>query len=143
MKVKFQKISEDATIPCYGHLGDAGLDIFSAENILLKVGARKRVRTGIKMELPKGYAGLVWDKSGIAFNEGVKTMGGVIDSGYRGEILIVLVNLGKNNYEIKKGQKIAQLLIQKIEEAKIKIADIVGETSRGADGFGSTGLYAK
>lgn len=143
MKVEFQKISENAIVPCYGHPGDAGLDIFSAEDIILTAGERKRIGTGIKMELPKGYAGLIWDKSGMAFNDGIKTMGGVIDSGYRGEILIVLVNLGKNSYEIKKGQKIAQLLIQKIEEVKIKITDIVGETSRGEGGFGSTGLYPK
>lgn len=143
MKVKFQKISEDAIAPCYGHSGDAGLDIFSVEDVVLKSGERKRIRTGIRMELPEDYAGLVWDKSGIAFNEGIKTMGGVVDSGYRGEILVVLVNLGKNSYEIKRGQKIAQLLIQKIEEAEIEIADSISETSRGEDGFGSTGLYVK
>ena len=143
MKVKFLKIMDGAIIPFYAHKGDAGLDIFSAENVMLGAGERKRVKTGIKIELPKGCVGLVWDKSGIALNEGVKIMGGVIDSGYRGEILIVLVNLGKNSYGIKRGQKIAQLLIQKIEEAEIEIVDIIGETNRGADGFGSTGSYIK
>lgn len=142
MKVKFQKISESAIIPYYARSGDAGMDIFSDEEVVLEAGERKKIKTGIKMELPEGYVGLIWDKSGVAFNDGVKTMAGVCDSSYRGEILIVLVNLGKNSYKIKKGQKIAQMLIQKVEKADIELVDMMSETSRGEDGFGSTGLYA-
>ena len=96
------------------------------------------------MELEKGYVLLIWDKSGIAFNGGIKTMGGVFDAGYRGEILIVLINLGKNSYKIEKGQKIAQLIIQKVETAKIEVVNKLSDDGlRGEGNFGSTGLYAK
>ncbi|MEK7144060.1 MAG: dUTP diphosphatase, partial [Patescibacteria group bacterium] len=84
--------------------------------------------------------GLVWDKSGLALNNGIKTMAGVIDSGYRGEIKIVLINLGDEDFEIKKGQKIAQMLVQKVERPEIELVDELNATERGGNGFGSTGL---
>ena len=143
MKIKFQKILDDAIIPHYAHPGDAGMDIFSAEETIIKAGEIKSVRTGIKMELPEGFVALVWDKSGLALKNGIKTMAGVIDSGYRGEIGIVLVNLSDQDYKIEKGQKIAQMLIQKVERMEIKEVKELNETSRGADGFGSTGLFKK
>ena len=92
------------------------------------------------MELPEGYVALVWDKSGLALNNGIKTMAGVIDSCYRGEIGIVLVNLNNQDYKIKKGQKISQILIQKVETAEIEVAEKLSETKRSEGGFGSTGL---
>lgn len=141
MKIKFQKISDGAIIPFCAHRGDAGMDIFSAEETVLKPSERKAIKTGFKMELPEGFVALVWDKSGLAVKNGVKTMAGVIDCGYRGEILIVLVNMGSEPFEIKKGQKIAQMLIQKVERPEIEEADSVSETIRGQGGFGSTGLF--
>ncbi|OGD67288.1 deoxyuridine 5'-triphosphate nucleotidohydrolase [Candidatus Campbellbacteria bacterium RIFOXYC2_FULL_35_25] len=140
MKIKIQKISEDAVVPNYAKAGDAGFDIYSSVDEAITPGEMKRISAGIKMEIPDGYVGLVWDKSGVAFNNGVKTMAGVIDSGYRGEILIVLKNLSEKTFEIKKGQKIAQMLIQKIESPEIEVADSLGETERGDGGFGSTGV---
>ena len=140
MKIKFQKILEKAIVPSYAHQGDAGMDIFSAEDAVIKAGERKNIRTGLKMELPEGYVALIWDKSGLALKNGIKTMAGVIDSGYRGEILIVLVNLSDTGYKIKKGQKIAQMLIQKVENAEIEIAEKLNDTKRAEGGFGSTGL---
>ena len=141
MLIKFQKILGDAIIPHYAHLGDAGMDVFSAEETIIKAGERKSVRTGIKMGLPEGFVGLVWDKSGLALKNGIKTMAGVIDSGYRGEIGIVLANLSDQDYKIEKGQKIAQMLVQKVERAEIEETKNLNETSRGAGGFGSTGLF--
>lgn len=141
MKIKFQKILESAIIPRYARPGDAGMDVFSAEDAVLKPGERKGIRTGLKMELLDDCAALVWDKSGLAVNNGIKTMAGVIDSGYRGEILIALVNLSDTIFEIRKGQKIAQILIQKIEHAEIESAESLNETKRGESGFGSTGLF--
>lgn len=143
MLIKFQKISDEAIMPHYAHQGDAGLDIFSAEETVVKAGERKNIKTGIKMELPEGFVGLVWDKSGLALKNGIKTMAGVIDSGYRGEIEIVLVNLSDQNFKIEKGQKIAQMLVQKIEQAEIEEAQELSETKRGDGGFGSTGLFKK
>ena len=140
MKIRFQKILEEAVAPSYAHPGDAGMDIFSAEDAIIKAGERKNIRTGLKMELPEGYVALIWDKSGLALNNGIKTMAGVIDSCYRGEIGIVLVNLNNQDYKIKKGQKISQILIQKVETAEIEVAEKLSETKRSEGGFGSTGL---
>ena len=140
MKIKFQKILSGAIVPSYAHPGDAGMDIFSAEDIVLETGKRKNIRTGLKMELPKGYVVLIWDKSGLAFEHGIKTMAGVIDCGYRGEIEIVLVNLSDKDYRIERGKKIAQMIIQKIETAKIEIAGKLNDTLRSEGGFGSTGV---
>ena len=143
MKIKFQKILEGAIIPHYAHQGDAGMDIFSAEDAVIKSGEIKSVKTRVKMELPEGFVALVWDKSGLALKNGIKTMAGVIDSGYRGEIGIVLANLSGRDYKIEKGQKIAQMLVQKAERAEIEEVKNLNETSRGAGGFGSTGLFKK
>jgi dUTP pyrophosphatase len=140
MKIKIKKLDSDAKTPSYAHPGDAGLDIFSNENSILKPNHRKAISTGISVELPKGYVGLVWDKSGIAIKSGIKTMAGVMDASYRGEYHIVLVNLSSKNYEIKKGEKIAQLLIQKVENAQIEIVEELSSSKRGKKGFGSTGL---
>ena len=95
------------------------------------------------MELPEGFVGLVWDKSGLAIKNGIKTMAGVIDSGYRGEIGIVLANLSDQDFKIEKGQKIAQMLIQKVEWAEIEEVKELSKTKRGDGGFGSTGLFKK
>jgi len=143
MLIKFQKILDEAIIPHYAHQGDAGMDVFSAEDAVIKSGEIKSIKTGVKMEMPERFVGLVWDKSGLAFKNGIKTMAGVIDSGYRGEIGIVLANLSDQDYKIEKGQKIAQMLIQKVERMEIEETKNLNETSRGAGGFGSTGLFKK
>ncbi len=141
MKVKIKKFNNEAMLPKYAHQGDAGMDLFSVENFVLKSGERKICQTGIGMAIPEGYVGLIWDKSGIASKGGVKTMGGVIDSGYRGEIGIILQNLSQEEYNIKSGDKIAQIIIQKVENPEIEEVDeFKKETERGEGGFGSTGI---
>lgn len=120
--------------------GDVGLDLHAAENIVLKPGERFAVSTGLKMEIPEGYAGLIWDRSGLAANHGISTLAGVIDSGYRGEIKVALINLGDENFEIKEGMRIAQMLFQKAEKADIEVVAGLEESKRGDQGFGSTGL---
>lgn len=139
-QIKIIKVNYDAKLPSYAHKEDAGMDFYSNENdYLLKVGERKGFSTGIKMEIPDGYAGLIWDKSGLALKNGIKTMGGVIDSTYRGEIVIIVINLGQSEYLVEKGSKIAQMIIQKIEYFKMSLENNINETSRGEKGFGSTG----
>ena len=141
LKIKIQKVSENAKVPNYAHRGDAGIDFYSAEeSYILKSQERKGFLTGIKMEIPNGYVGLVWDKSGLAAKYGIKVMAGVIDSTYRGEVIIVLINLGDKKYLVEKNAKIAQMLIQKIEEAEIEIVKNLNTTKRGGGGFGSTGI---
>jgi len=137
--LKIKRLDKTATLPKYAHEGDAGLDLFSAENYTLKPNERKAFKTGIAMAIPKGFVGLVWDKSGLAAKHGIKTMAGVVDSGYRGEILIVLKNLGNDVFKIEKNMKIAQMLIQPVESKNIIEVDDLDDTCRGEGGFGSTG----
>lgn len=140
MIIKIQKIDFSAKIPNYANKNDAGLDLYSVEDLIIKPNGRMAIRTGVKMEIPDGYVGLVWDKSGLAMKNGIKTMAGVIDSGYRGEIKVVLINLSNQDFEIKKGMKIAQMLIQKIEHPEIEEVKELSESDRGGNGFGSTGI---
>ena len=139
MKIKIKKLDKDAKLFSYAHEGDAGLDIYSLEDKTIKAGTREIIRTGIALALEPGYVGLVWDKSGLAAKHGIKTMGGVMDSGYRGEYKVIVYNTSEEDYEIKKHDKIAQLLIQPIIQAKIEETQSLDETSRGEGGFGSTG----
>jgi len=106
MKIKFQKILDDAIIPHYAHPGDAGMDIFSAEETIIKAGEIKSVRTGIKMELPEGFVALVWDKSGLALKNGIKTMAGVINPMSRSRLDIGLQSQKLSCIMSKKWKKI-------------------------------------
>jgi len=139
MLLKIKRLNPEAILPIYAHKGDAGLDLFSCENCILKPGERKMISTGISAELPEGYVALIWDKSGVAAS-GIKTMGGVIEYTYRGEYKVVMLNTTKENYEIKKAQKIAQLLIQPIVTAEVEEVFELSETERGDGAFGSTGI---
>ena len=140
MKVLVQKLDPSAKLPSYAYKGDAGMDLFSFVDYELKPGEYFVASTGIKIAIPEGYAGLVWDKSGIATKNHITTIAGVIDSNYRGELKIALTNLGKESYNIKKGEKIAQLLIQPIVSAEIAEVEEFDNTERGEGGFGSSGL---
>ena len=115
------------------------MDIYSIEEIDLAPGEKAAVRTGLRLAIPEGYAGFVWDKSGLAAKHHIKTMAGVVDSNYRGELQIVLTNLGKENYHIEKGSKIAQLIISSVASFEIEETEIADETERGEGGFGSSG----
>jgi dUTP pyrophosphatase len=140
MELKIRRIHPEAKLPSYGHKGDAGLDLFSCADYVLGAGEVKAIQTGIKVAIPRGYVGLIWDKSGISL-KGVHKLAGVVDAGYRGEVQVVMINLGNTPYEIKKGMKIAQMLIQPINEVKVIEAEDLDDTLRGEGGFGSTGLY--
>lgn len=141
MNIRVKKLHPEAKIPSFAYPGDAGMDLYSVAELILKPGERASVPTGIAMALPDGYVALVWDKSGVSHKFGVKVLGGVIDAGYRGEYLIGLVNLGQENFEIKVGQKIAQLLIQKVEHPTVEEVVELDDTSRGDGRFGSTGVH--
>jgi dUTP pyrophosphatase len=139
MEIKILKIDSDVKAPGYANPGDAGMDFYSAEDTVIKPNERKVVRTGVKMAIPEGYAGLVWDKSGLAAKKGIKTMAGVIDAGYRGEVGIVLHNLGNDDFIVEKNMKIAQMLIQPVHSPEVVEVKELDETKRGEGGFGSTG----
>lgn len=139
MNVQIQRIHPEAKMPVLAYKGDAGMDIFAAEELEIRPGERAAIKTGLKLAIPEGYAGFVWDKSGLALRHHLKTMAGVIDSNYRGELMVVLTNMGKEVYQVEKGSKIAQLVIAPIASFKIVEADIQDETDRGEGGFGSSG----
>ena len=140
MTIKIKRLVQDAKLPQYANENDAGMDFFSNEEHLLKPGERKAVSTGISMAIPAGFVGLIRDKSGIAFKHGLKTMAGVVDSGYRGEVKIVIKNLSDKDYLIEKGNKIAQMLIQPIVQKELLEVTDLDDTQRGEGGFGSSGL---
>jgi dUTP pyrophosphatase len=141
VELKITKMESSLTAPHYAHEGDAGIDLRSSVEYVLKPNETFAVPTGIKMAIPNNYVGLVWDKSGYAAKNSIKTMAGVIDSGYRGEIKVVMINLGKEDFKIAKDMKIAQMLIQPIVRAEIKEVSSLDDTTRGEAGFGSTGKH--
>ncbi|HHF43329.1 MAG: dUTP diphosphatase [Candidatus Aminicenantes bacterium] len=140
MEVRIKKIHPQARLPQYSHAGDAGLDLYSVVDETIAPGERKAIPTGIKMAIPPGYVGLIWDKSGLSL-EGIHRLAGVVDAGYRGEVKVVLVNLGSQEFRIAVGMKIAQMLIQPVETVKIVETSELDPTSRGEGGFGSTGRF--
>jgi len=139
VKLKVKKLHKDAKLPTHGHPGDAGMDFYALEEVVFAPGAQMRVQTGIALEIPDGYVGLVWDKSSISFNKGLKIMGGVIDAPFRGEFVASMVNLSGETQVLEKGQKFTQMLIQKFKHCDIVEVDKVSETVRGVGREGSTG----
>jgi dUTP pyrophosphatase len=132
------RLTPTAKLPTRAHATDAGLDVFSDAYYTLYPGQRARIKTGIACAIPAGHVGLIWDKSGLAA-KGLKTAGGVIDAGYRGEIQIIVSNLSNDIIEIDRGHKVAQLLIQEIKTPTCEEVGELTKTQRNAGGFGSTG----
>lgn len=138
MKVLFKKLHPAAMLPSYSKFGDAGMDMYAVEDCLLDVGETAMVETGIGIAIPHGYFGSARERSGLAA-KGIRLGGGVIDSGYRGEVKGILTNVGCQRYLIHKGDRIFQVLFQAVERAEIEEVLTLPESERGADGFGSTG----
>ena len=140
MKLKIKKLQPEAVLPKYATQDDAGMDLFAIEDVEIMPMERKQIGTGIALEIPAGHVGLIWDKSGLSHKIGIKTLGGVIDSGYRGEIKVGVINLGTEKYIFEKGHKIAQMIIQKKETLEIEeVNELDLNTERGEGAFGSTG----
>ena len=141
LKIKIKKTA-DAKTPSYAHKGDAGVDLHSAEDYLLKPMERKLISTGINLSIPYGYEAQVRPKSGLAIEHGISHANsvGTIDSGYRGEIKVPLINFSDKPYKIEKGKKIGQMVFAKVEEAVFEEVEELDSTSRGEGGFGSTGM---
>jgi dUTP pyrophosphatase len=125
--------------PAYSSAGAAGADLFASETAELAPGGRAAVSTGLFLAIPPGYAGLVWPRSGLAIRSGIDTLAGVIDSDYRGEVRVVLVNHGEETVTIRPGDRIAQLLVQPVSRATFETESSLSDTDRGEGGFGSTG----
>lgn len=144
IEVPIKRLDPDLPLPKYAKPGDAGCDLIAAEQITLEPGGgRALISTGIAIALPEGYAAFIQPRSGLAFKHGVTCLNtpGLIDSGYRGELKVLLVNTDPNvPFEVNRGERIAQLVIQKVEQAEFTEVDDLSETERGAGGFGSTGV---
>ncbi len=142
MRVPIKILDDGLPVPRYAKQGDAGADLYAAEDVSLEPGARAAVPTGIAVAIPEGYAGLVLPRSGRALKEGLGLANspGLIDSGYRGEVKVVVVNLDANSsIDIRRGDKIAQLVIQEVERAGWDVVDDLPGSYRGEGGFGSSG----
>jgi dUTP pyrophosphatase len=135
-------LDEGVSVPEYKHPGDAGLDLPSRIDIVIQPGERAMVPTGLAVAIPHGYAGLVLPRSGLAVRHGIGLVNspGLIDSGYRGEVAVVLINTDKMQpFRISRGDRIAQLMIQKVEEVAVVAVEDLADSQRGGGGFGSTG----
>jgi dUTP pyrophosphatase len=140
--VQVLRIDPDLPLPAYAHPGDAGADLVAAEEAEIAPGARVKVRTGVAIALPDGFVGLVHPRSGLAARLGVTVLNapGTVDAGYRGEIQVNLINHDRENtVKISRGDRIAQLVIQRVERAAFHAVDALGDTARGTGGHGSTG----
>jgi len=142
IKIEIKLLDEGISLPRYQHEGDAGLDLPSRVDYVLEPGERAMIPTGIAVAIPRGYAGFVLPRSGLASRHGIALVNspGLIDSGYRGEVAIVMINTDRHkSFEIKRGDRIAQLVIQQVIEATTVQISELDETARGSGGFGSTG----
>ena len=142
IELKIKMLEDGLPVPRYQHDGDAGLDLPSRIEYRLEPGARARIPTGVAVAIPPGYAGFVMVRSGLAARHGIACVNspGLIDAGYRGEIVVILLNTDRHEpFVIRRGDRIAQLVLQKIVEATTVTVDELDETTRGAGGFGSTG----
>ena len=141
------QLDPDLPVPAYAHEGDAGADLVAREGVTLAPGGgRALVPTGVAIALPPGTAGFVQPRSGLALRHGVTCLNtpGLIDSGYRDELRVLLVNLDPSEpYTVVRGERIAQLVIQRVERAEFDLVDDLGESARGAAGFGSTGGFGE
>ena len=140
MQLLFKKLHDSAKAPSFAHDSDAGMDFYAVEKTTIEPGTRVAIKTGIALAIPKGYVGLFWDKSSVGISKGLKTLGGVIDAGYRGEVMIGILNTTNSSYTFEAGDKVSQLLVQKIEQPTMVETDMLGSTERGEGGFGSTGI---
>jgi dUTP pyrophosphatase len=140
--LRFRRLSAAARPPAQAHEGDAGYDLHAAEAVTIEPGARASVGTGIAVAIPDGQAGLVVPRSGLAARHGISVVNapGLIDSGYRGEIRVLLLNTdGAEPFAVEPGDRIAQLVLVRVETAAVEEVAELDETARGAGGFGSTG----
>jgi len=141
--IKIKLLDKSLPVPDYAHRTDAGIDLYSTISCILRPFERKMIPSGIKVSIPEGYAGFVLPRSGLAIKNGISLVNspGLIDSGYRGEICVIMINLDKEmDFTINKGDKICQLVIKKIEYANLIEVEELDNSDRGEGGFGSTGI---
>ena len=137
--IKVKKIEEQAIVPTRSNSDDAGWDLYSITTRSIAPSQRVTIRTGISLEIPEEYVGLIWPRSGMSVKNGIDVLAGVVDSGYRGEIKVCLLNTSREWMDIKEGDRIAQILFQQVPHFQLQEVDILQNSDRGEGGFGSTG----
>ena len=139
MKISAKKLYPDAQLPQMIKAGDAAMDFYSYKDYAIQSGEKVIVETGVAIAIPRGYWGNVRDRSGLAAKHAIHTLGGVFDSNYRGEVQIIIINLGKEIYNIKKGDRICQMIIERHEDLEVEEVAELDETNRGENRFASSG----
>mgnify|MGYP005826148683 FL=1 len=137
--MKIKRLSESARLPTRANKSDAGWDLYSSEETSVLPSCRRTISTSVALAVPEGCVGLIWPRSGLAVKDGIDVLAGVVDAGYRGEVKVCLYNCGEKTFQIETGDRIAQILIQKIEDVELVETDNLETTQRGDDGFGSSG----
>ncbi|MBU4242617.1 MAG: dUTP diphosphatase [Nanoarchaeota archaeon] len=140
VEVKVHRLDKELEMPKYAKLGDAAFDLRSVEDKVILAGKKELIKTGLRVAVPKNHCGLIWDRSGLAAKHSIHCLAGVLDSGYRGEIVVVLHNLGHEDFKVERSMRIAQMLIQPVVNAKLIEVDELDETERSDKGFASSGL---
>jgi dUTP pyrophosphatase len=144
VQVRVRRVDPDVPLPAYAHVGDAGADLTTTVDLTLEPGERALVPTGLSLALPEGYVGLVHPRSGLAIRSGLSIVNapGTVDAGYRGEIKVALVNLDpREPVELRRGDRIAQLVVQRVERAVFVESEELPDSARGDGGHGSTGGF--
>jgi len=139
IELKVLKLSENAIVPSRANESDAGYDLYALEDTIIPSRNRAMVKTGIAIAIPFNHVGLIWPRSGTAVKCGIDVLAGVVDSGYRGEVCIVLQNHSEHDYVVRAGDRAAQMLIQEVSPVRMNVVDSLDSSDRGDGGFGSSG----
>lgn len=137
--VGYKYLTETAQTPHKANKSDAGHDLYSDEDTWVFAKQRKVIKTGVSLEMPDTLAGLIWPRSGLSVKQGIDVLAGVVDAGYRGEIMVCLYNTSDDDVEIKRGDRIAQMIFQEVPVVSLQLRETLGSSQRGSNGFGSTG----
>lgn len=137
--ISVQLLDQNAKVPTKANLNDAGFDLYSIIDTIIPPKQRKTVRTGIAIQMPDHLAGLIWPRSGLSVKQGIDVLAGVVDSGYRGEIMVCLYNTSDEVVGINTGDRIAQIIFQEVPRVTMEVHDTLGSSQRGDNGFGSSG----
>ena len=139
--ISVKKLTQTAQLPVKAHEDDAGFDLYSDRDFIVYPETRRLIGTGIAVAIPRGYYGRIAPRSGLAFKNGIDVLAGVVDAGYRNEVGVILINFGDKPFEIKNGDRVAQMIIEKVDPFKIEeVKEFFTNTHRGMGGFGSSGV---
>ena len=139
MSVKVKLLEPNGRIPTKTNLSDAGFDLYSSVQTIIPAHSRKTINTGISLEMPEHLCGLIWPRSGLSVKQGIDVLAGVVDSGYRGEIMVCLYNTSEQAVHINTGDRIAQMIFQEVPRVIMEVHESLGSSQRGDNGFGSSG----